>query len=155
VAYLYGRWSSKKTMVLFGLLTALSLVGIAVLGNTAVTNHGLLILLVAGVLVAANGVIAMLTPYASEVYPTSIRGTGTGYAAGASKAGGIAGPYLVVGVAALSSGLAAAALVVAIPITLASGYLAWTGVETRGRSLEDISAGELLTDPTGTGIRAT
>ena len=147
VAYLYGRWSSKKTMVLFGLLTSASLLTIAALGNTAVTHHELLIILVAGVLVAANGVIAMLTPYASEVYPTSIRGTGTGYAAGASKAGGIAGPYLVVGVAALSSGLAAAALVVAVPITLASAYLGWKGVETRGRSLEDIAASEIGTVP--------
>ena len=50
-------------------------------------------------------------------------------------------------VAALSSGLAAAALVVAVPITLASAYLGWKGVETRGRSLEDIAASEIGTVP--------
>ena len=40
-------------------------------------------------LVGSGGVIAMLSPYTAEVYPTQVRGTGSGFAAGTSKAGGI------------------------------------------------------------------
>jgi len=90
VAYLYGRWSSKKSMILYALLTAAATIGFAIVNPGASGEQSsyltpLMVLL----LVGSGGVIAMLSPYTAEVYPTQVRGTGSGFAAGTSKAGGI------------------------------------------------------------------
>ena len=39
-------------------------------------------------LVSASGVIAMLIPYAAEIYPVQLRGSGSGLVAAGSKFGG-------------------------------------------------------------------
>jgi putative MFS transporter len=142
VAYLYGLWSSKKSMVLYAALTSLTLVGFAIVGPTGLAGNqvvlgGLVILL----LVSSGGVISMLSPYTAEVYPTELRGTGSGLAAGSSKMGGILGPPIAAGVLAIAPGFAAPALVMAAPMALAALVLGAKGVETRGRRLEDITAG--------------
>ena|SRR5437763_14473238 len=85
--------------------------------------------------------VAVLSVYSSEIYPTRIRAHGTGFAAGASKLGGVAIIALVAfGIAAPS--IATIALVGAIPMTLAALTLRY-GVETRKRILEEITAEEL------------
>jgi MFS transporter, putative metabolite:H+ symporter len=146
VAYLYGLWSSKKSMVLYAALTSLTLVGFAAVGPTAASDNqvvlgGLVILL----LVSSGGVISMLSPYTAEVYPTELRGTGSGLAAGSSKLGGILGPPVAAGVLALAPGFAAPALVMAAPMALAAVVLGARGVETRGRRLEEITGGAVDT----------
>lgn len=42
-------------------------------------------------LVSSSGVLAMLLPYAAEIYPVHLRGTGSGVVAASSKFGGILG----------------------------------------------------------------
>jgi MFS transporter, putative metabolite:H+ symporter len=139
VAYLYGRWSSKKSMITYALGTAGVLIGFALLrGGAGEVNGVLLTLLVVGLLVSSGGVISMLSPYTAEVYPTQFRGTGSGLAAGSSKLGGIFGPPLMAAVLGLAPGLTAPALVAAGPITVAAVVLAIKGIETKGRRLEDI-----------------
>jgi MFS transporter, putative metabolite:H+ symporter len=136
VAYLYGRWSSKKSMVLYALATALSLGGFAFVGEGG--SRVVMVLLVMGVLVSSGGVISMLSPYTAEVYPTHLRGTGSGLAAGSSKLGGIFGPPAMAGLLALAPGLTVPALAMAGPMTFAALVLAAKGIETRGQRLEDI-----------------
>jgi len=141
VAYLYGMWSSKKSMVLYAALTSLTLVGFAVLGPSVAAGNqvvlgGLVILL----LISSGGVISMLSPYTAEVYPTDLRGTGSGLAAGSSKLGGILGPPVAAGVLVLAPGFAAPALVMAAPIALAAVVLGTKGIETRGRALEELAS---------------
>jgi putative MFS transporter len=140
VAYLYGLWSSKKSMVLYAALTSLTLVGFAVVGPTgAAGNQMVLGALVILLLVSSGGVISMLSPYTAEVYPTELRGTGSGLAAGSSKLGGILGPPIAAGVLAIAPGFAAPALVVAAPMAVAAVVLGTKGIETRGRRLEEIT----------------
>jgi len=138
VAWLYTQWSSKKTIVLFAMTTALILTGFAVLNNFVLGNQGLLVLLIVGLLVSSGGVISTLAPYSTEVYPTSLRGKGAGMAAASSKVGGILGPWLVASVVGLWPGLTVPALLVAAPISVAALILAMNGIETRGRRLEEI-----------------
>jgi len=139
VAWLYGRWSSRWTMIGFALLTALSLAAFAALGTNLATVGGSTIIALTALLMLANtGVISMLSPYAAEVYPTDLRGAGSGLAAAASKLGGLIGPP-VVGTLLVGSGLALSALVTAIPITVAGLAVAVLGVETRSRALEHLS----------------
>ena len=137
VSFLYGRWSSKWTMVLVGGLTAVALVGFAVTGESVATNSGLFIALLVGLLIAFWGVIAVLSPYSAEVYPTRLRGQGAGLAAGASKMGGVIALALAVsGVAPPALGGAAGLCAGAMVIGAAA--VATTAVETRRRRLEDI-----------------
>jgi len=136
VAWLYGFWSSKKTMVLFAVLTA------AVLGAFAMFKPGdspawfsvLTVLLLIGL----SGMISMLTPYSAELYPTKLRATGTGISASSSKAGGIVGPPAVACILSAFPGLAIPALSLAAPLLVAAVALWINGRETSGRGLEEI-----------------
>ncbi len=141
VAWLYGFWSSKKTIVLLTSLTAAALFGFAIAGDAVVTNRALLYILLVIPIWGINSVTAVLSVYSSEIYPTRIRSRGTGLAAGASKAGGVMIIALVTyGVAAPS--LAGTTLVGGIPMALAAIAILLFGVETRNRQLEQITAEE-------------
>ena len=82
----------------------------------------------------------MLSPYTAEVYPTALRGTGSGIAAGSSKLGGIVAPPLAAGILALAPGFTAIGLIVAVPVAVSALVLAFAGVETRDRSLEELTS---------------
>ena len=142
VAYLYGRWSSKKTMILFAFLTSAVLVGFAAVSqNLTQLSQVSMIALLMALMVSSTGVITMLSPYAAEVFPTDLRGTGSGIAAASSKLGGMIGPPVMGLLLTSSAGIAGPALAAAVPIALAAAVLFFNGIETRGRGLEHISQG--------------
>ncbi len=136
VIWLYHRWSSIKTLVLFNLLTALSLLLFLILGLTAVQSVAAMTVATALLLISASGIIAMLIPYAAEIYPVHLRGTGAGMVAASSKTGGILGA--VCGVLGMFDSLAMAAAIIAVPLLLCAHMLLKHGIDTRGRRLEDI-----------------
>jgi putative MFS transporter len=141
IAWIYGFWSSKKTIVVLTALTAAALFGFAIAGDSVVGNRVLLYTLLVIPIWGINSVTAVLTVYSSEIYPTRIRSRGTGLAAGASKAGGVMIIALVaLGVTAPS--LAGTTLIGGIPMALATLAILLFGVETRGRALEQITAAE-------------
>ena len=142
VAWMYGVWSSKRTMMAITALTAAALFGFVIAGDAIVHNRGLLYALLIVPIWGISSVVAVLSVYSAEIYPTRIRSRGTGFAAGASKFGGVAIISLVVfGITAPS--IATVALIGAIPMTLAVILVALYGVETRQRRLEDITAEQL------------
>jgi putative MFS transporter len=142
VAWMYGFWSSKKTILLLATLTAAALFGFVIAGNAIVQSRLLLYTLLVVPIWGISSVVAVLSVYSSEIYPTRIRSRGTGFAAGASKAGGVLIIALVAfGIAAPS--IATVALIGAIPMALAVLAIAFFGVETRKRRLEEITAEEL------------
>lgn len=136
VTWLYHSWSSKKTLVVATFLTATTLLLFSVVDPSTTASAWILIALVVALLACSGGVIAMLIPYSTEIYPLRVRATGTGFVAGASKLGGILG--VSIGVPAFISGVAASALVTAIPVFLSAWLLSLRGIETRGRRLEEI-----------------
>jgi putative MFS transporter len=104
-------------------------------------RHGASLMpLVVLLLLGTGGVISMLSPYTAEVYPTRLRGTGSGIAAGSSKLGGIVAPPLAAWVLAVAPGFTTIGLVVAVPVALSALVLVVTGVETRERTLEELTA---------------
>lgn len=142
VAWMYGFWSSKKTIILLGSLTATALFGFVIAGDAIVQNRLLLYALLVVPIWGISSVVAVLSVYSSEIYPTRIRARGTGFAAGASKAGGVVIISLVsFGITVPS--MSTVALIGAIPMTLAVILVAIFGVETCKRRLEEISADEL------------
>ncbi len=145
VAWLYGRWSSRGTLVLAAALEAAALGAFAVAGSTIVGNPTLFTAALVVLLVSMWATISALAPYSSEVYRTAIRGAGTGVVAGATKLGGVLALAIAVAAWAPPS-LAGAALLAAVPAGLAAVLLLFVGVETRGRSLEDITEAEVGAD---------
>jgi putative MFS transporter len=81
----------------------------------------------------------MLSPYAAEVYPTELRGSGSGLAAASSKVGGMIGPPVIGALLTSSGGLFLPAMITAVPIAVAAIVLIFLGEETRERGLEHIS----------------
>ncbi|MBA3955910.1 MAG: MFS transporter [Acidimicrobiia bacterium] len=142
IAWLYGFWSSKKTMILLGLVTAASLAGFVVLGDAVVDDRVRLYALLVVPITGISTILAVLIAYASETFPTRIRSRGTGLAAGASKLGGVAVIGLVVAGVAPPS-ISATALIGAVPIAAGALAMAVLGIETRHRQLEEITAEEL------------
>jgi MFS transporter, putative metabolite:H+ symporter len=136
VAWLYGRWSSKKTLVLFAVFTAAVLVGFS--RFKAGDSGTVFSLLTIFLLVGLSGMISMLSPYSVELYPTKLRATGGGVAASSSKAGGIIGPSLVALILTAFPGFAVPALLVAAPLVIAAIVLWFNGRETSGKRLEEI-----------------
>jgi MFS transporter, putative metabolite:H+ symporter len=136
VIWLYHRWSSFKSLVLFIGLTALALLAFFAMGVAGVRSSSATIAATVALLVSVSGVIAMLIPYAAEIYPVHLRGTGSGVVAAASKFGGILGAGL--GVLGFLANFQLSALFIALPMAV-SGVMLWRGgIETRGQGLEEI-----------------
>jgi putative MFS transporter len=136
VAWLYGFWSSKKTMVLFAIGTAVVLAAYAACkpGGSQAWFSALTVLLLVGL----SGMIAMLSPYSAELFPTKLRATGTGVTASSSKVGGVIGPSAVACILSAFPGLAVPALSLALPLLVAAAALWLNGRETSGKGLEEI-----------------
>jgi len=128
-----------STLVLFTLLTAASLFGFDLLGAAHTGSAAAFTILTIALLASVSGVIAMLIPYSTEIYPVQVRGTGSGVVAGASKLGGIAASGL--GVLGAFASMPGSALAIAAFLAVSAVALFARGIETRGRSLEDIHAG--------------
>ncbi|MFT3897760.1 MAG: MFS transporter [Thermomonas sp.] len=136
VVWLYQRWSSVKSLVLFIALSALSLLAFAAIGWLQLRSPAANVAAVAALLVSTSGVIAMLIPYAAEIYPVHLRGTGAGVIAASSKAGGILGAAL--GVGGFFEHFELSALLIAAAMAAAGAMLLRAGIETRGLRLEEI-----------------
>ena len=139
---LYSRWSSKWTLVTAILLTLVGLLGatLSSQGNIPVLRDPIPVLVV--LIVGVNGLIAVLLPYAAELYPENIRGRATGLIAAGSKSGGIL--VQIGGLAGFIPTFGTAALVLLPPIAIAALLVGWVGHETRGRKLDDITAEDLV-----------
>jgi len=91
----------------------------------------------------AGGVLAswpVILAYASEMYPTRIRATATGWASAAGRAAGIAAPLLLAALMRTwTSGRFEALMVVAAALLAAAGIVLVFGEETAGRGLEEIA----------------
>src|SRR3546814_15398814 len=83
-------------------------------------------------LVSVSGVIATMIPYAAEIYPVQLRGTGYGVIAASSKFGGILGA--AVGVAGLFAYFELSAMLIALPLA-EIGSRSW--LERTGQSVSN------------------
>jgi len=138
VSWLYGFWSSKRTLVLVAIGTSAVLGCFATVKSGADYNQTVFSLLTVLLLIGLSGMIAMLPPYSVELYPTQLRATGGGLTAGSSKLGGILGPRAVAVILTAFPGFLVPAVTLAVPLLAAAVVLWVTGRETTGRRLEEI-----------------
>lgn len=139
VAWLYGRWGSRRTLILAALLSASTLGTFAIAGEGFPRHTFMFTALLVALLISLWACIAVIAPYSAEVYPTAIRAIGSGVAAGATKLGGVIALGMAVGAVAPPA-LGGSALLAAVPAALAALMLLVFGIETRGRGLEEISS---------------
>ena len=136
-AYFVEKIGRKATLVPFMLLCAAS----SYVFGSARTPHDLILwgCLVSFFNLGAWGVTYGYTP---ELYPTWLRGTGTGSAAAFGRIGGVIAP-LVVGklMGAWGGGFTAVFVMFAAVLVAGSIGVVALGEETRGRTLEEISGG--------------
>jgi MFS transporter, putative metabolite:H+ symporter len=138
VAWLYGFWSSKKTIIAVCGVTTGTLVWFAAAGNSLAHDHALLLALLVMPLAGISSAVAVVAAYATEIYPTRVRSRGVGLAAGMTKAGGVV--IIALAVAATTTpSISATALIGALPLLAGMAILAWAGPETRRRRLEEIT----------------
>src|SRR3546814_17306600 len=129
---MYHRWSSVRTLVLFIALTTLSLLAFFAIGVAGLRSEAATIAATVALLVSVSGVIATMIPYAAEIYPVQLRGTGSGVIAASSKFGGILGA--AVGVAGLFEYFELSALLIALPMAASALMLRRRGIEKIGRA---------------------
>jgi len=140
LAYLYGVWSTKWSLVTMIAITTLGLLAILLRGIGSLPFLADPIVPVALLMVGSSGVISILLPYTAESYPLRIRGRATGWVAGCSKLGGLIAQGF--SVLAMVPGLGTAALLIALPAALSLALIAAFGQETRGRDLRELEAKE-------------
>jgi putative MFS transporter len=133
VAYLYSRWSTKKSVLASIGMTLAGLAGVLWL---EFTGTGSPVFPVALLIIGTNALIAMLLPYAAESFPLRIRGRTTGTVAACTKAGGMFAQFLAI--LALVPALDVVSLIIIVPTVGALLLVAWFGKETRGRDLRDL-----------------
>ena len=75
--------------------------------------------------------------YTVEQYPTMIRGTGSGWAMGIGRIGGIVGPFVVGVLLAMKFGLASVFGLFAVALVIAALAVLVLGKETRGTALDE------------------
>ena len=141
ISWMYGFWSSTRTIILLTLLTAVSMLGFLFAGNSILHHRVLLYILLIIPIWGISSVISVLSAYAAEIYPTRIRSRGSGLIAGFSKFGGVLVIAIVVAAIAPPS-IAMTALIGAIPLIFAAIAIIFFGIETRKRQLEEITAEE-------------
>jgi putative MFS transporter len=146
IAWLYGFWSAKKTILLMCLSTTAALLGFVFASNAQLVHNGhsttLLYILLIVPIWGISSLTAVMIAYASEVYPTKVRARGAGLAAGATKFGGVM-ILAIVAAAIAAPSIKLTALYGAIPLVLAIVAMIVFGVETKKKQLERITAEEL------------
>lgn len=144
IAWMYGFWSSKRTIILLTLLTASSMLGFIWAGDSIIAHPVWLYILLIIPIWGISSLVSVLSAYAAEIYPTNIRSRGSGVIAGFTKFGGVLVIALVVAAIAPPS-IKTTALIGAVPLIIAALAISFFGVETRKKQLEEITAEQLGT----------
>ncbi len=135
VAYLADRMSRKKLIIISLLLLFTSTFLFGWLRADA------WIIVTGFLLMVFNGMVwGMAYPFSSELYPTRIRGSATGWATGIGRLGGVAAPIVVGWVIQAGGSLFVVFTLLACAPLLSSFVLSRINLESTGRSLEEISS---------------
>ncbi len=149
-AYLVEKWGRKATLVTYLLGSAAAALAFGLRGLGADASGAELVLWGSLVSFFNLGAWGVLYGYTPELYPTSARGSGTGWATGIGRIGGIVGPYLVgLMLGGTAFGPGAVFVVFAAVLLIIALNVAIFGEETMGRSLDEISEGSKI--PVGSG----
>lgn len=95
VGAISGGWLADKLPIKYVLMTMYLLGAVFLYMMTVKTSHEVLYLIVALVGATTTGTQIVTYAYAGQFYPTAIRSTGIGFAAGVGRSGAILAPILI------------------------------------------------------------
>ncbi|ROM91656.1 MFS transporter [Pseudomonas brassicacearum] len=136
-AWLVERWGRKPVCII-------TLLGGGVMaflyGQSAVFGGNVSLLISSGLLMQffLFGMWAVLYTYTPELYPTSARATGSGFASAIGRVGSLLGP-LVTGLVFPITGQGGVFALGAMCFAIAAGVVWLFGMETQGKTLEELS----------------
>lgn len=134
-AFLLDRIGRKGVLVSYLMIAG---IGCALLAST--TEIGLILVFSAVISFFNLGAWAGLYTYTPELYPTELRGTGSGVAASIGRLAGILGPSITGYLFAVSGGQVLPAFTVfALAHIAAAAATGILGEETKGKTLEEIA----------------
>ena len=126
VAVLYGFWSTKSTLLLSIGTTVAGLAGIIAIDRVGTAG---LIPAISLLLVGINALIAILLPYAAELFPLRIRARSTGVIAASTKGGGVLAQALFI--AGMAPRIETLALAIASILAVSGLLVAAICIDTR------------------------
>ncbi len=149
IAQLPGYYSAAYLIEKIGrkAVLAIYLAGTAVAAYLFGHGESVTAILVSGCLLYffSLGAWGAVYAYTPEVYPTRVRGSGTGWAAAVGRLGAIAAPYIV-GVIYQTNGKQAGFnnvfLILTLVFAVVAVVVAVAGVETKGRTLDEINTSD-------------
>ena len=134
IAYLADRFSRQRLIILSLGLLGFTVVLFSLSGTTTwILSIGFLLMLFNGM---AWG---LAHPFTTELYPTNIRGTATGWATGIGRLGGVVAPVVVAWVIQAGGGMTIIFSILAAAPIMTMFVLAGLKQVTSGRSLEEIA----------------
>lgn len=127
-AWLIEKWGRKKVLATFLLGTAIFAFGFGMATSTA-------LLIICGILLSFFnlGAWGALYAYSPEQYPTAVRSSGSGLAAGVGRIGGIVGPLFVGALLARGASFGFIFGIFTVAILLAVAAVVFLGKETMVR----------------------
>jgi len=137
-AVIFERVGRKLTLALYPVVGGMLAIAMGWSGSAGLLSPLLFVLL--GIVVYSTGLAlaGMFPPYASELYGTNVRASGTGWSVAISRVTGVIG--LVAGGGLLVSGVNPLEFfsIVGIPLVTSGVLMALLGVETKRKRLEEI-----------------
>ncbi len=134
VAYVADKFSRKKLIIF-----SLGLLGLATL-IFPLSRDTVWIIIFGFLIMIFNGMAwGLAHPFSAELYPTSIRGSATGWGTGVGRLGGVLAPVLVAWLIQLNGSMTSIFTILAAAPAVTMVILAGLKQQTTGRSLEEIA----------------
>lgn len=137
-AILFERWSTKKTLAIYPIIAGVLMILLGWLLEGGFVNPLTLIGLGGAIFFTGASLAGAFPPYASEIYPTQLRGTGSGVAVGLSRIASVIGIAIGGALLAGGAGIFKNQLLFGIPLIVAGAVMFALGIETRKKVLEEI-----------------
>ena len=137
--YLLNKGGSKLLLSVYPLIAGVLTLLFGLFLPEIAASPIILVLVGGGIFFFGITLLGIFPPYSSEIYPTAIRGTGSGWATGISRVGSFLGP--MVGGLFLNWGIPPQVELVLFGLCLLLGFLVMVcyGVQTNMLDLETIS----------------
>ncbi|HEU5380165.1 MAG TPA: MFS transporter [Ktedonobacteraceae bacterium] len=137
--YLLHKGGSKLVLTIYPLVSGVFML---ILGGflPQIAAQPVFLVLVGGVIFFfGTTLLGIFPPYSSEVYPTEVRGTGSGWAAGFTRIGSFIGPLFGGVLLSLHVSAQIVLVIFGAPLLVGSLVMLLYGVQTHNQSLEHIS----------------
>jgi len=128
--FMYGKWSTKWATLVCAWMEVIVFIVFGQMSTKIVILHWHFAAWYCALLIASNGLLAMLIVYSAELFSTVNRGKGTGMVAAFTKVAGIWAPYIVTTILTAGS-LYQLSIAVGVPLIIGAGLFTLFGSDVK------------------------